>query len=35
MEMDPKTGKAVWPRVKVEAGKWSTWNIEDTSGAAF
>ena len=35
MEIDSKTGKTVWPRVTVEAGKWATWNIEDTSAAAF
>lgn len=35
MEFDSATGKAVWPTVKVQPGKWTPWTIKDTSGAAF
>ena len=34
-QSDPKTQKNIWTPVEVEAGKWATWNIDDTSQATF
>jgi hypothetical protein len=34
-QMDQKTRKAVWASIVVSTGNWLTWNIEDTSQAAF
>ena len=35
MVFDSAAGRASWPTLRVEKDKVTTWNIEDTTGAAF